>query len=160
MWSGDFSNWVDSQGRRITIYDPATTRANPNGAGFIRDPFPNNRIPAERFSTVAKQYIALAGSALVPNRPGLVPGTFGYVNNNFVSEGRSTIEKTNKFSVKIDHTLSNRHRVAYLFNRTNNGPERGPTAPTACRSPSTTARRLRSTATSTASAGTGSARAW
>ena len=40
--------------RRITIYDPATTRPNPNGAGFIRDPFPNNRIPVERFSTVAQ----------------------------------------------------------------------------------------------------------
>src|SRR5687768_3345433 len=126
MWDGDFSNWVDSQGRRITIYDPATTRANPNGTGFIRDPFPNNRIPAERFSTVAKQYIALARSVLLPNRPGLVPGSFGYVNNNFVSEDRSTIEKTNKYSLKIDHTLSNRHRVAYLFNRTNNLTEPGP----------------------------------
>ena len=106
MWNGDFSNWVDSQGRRITIYDPATTRPNPNGTGFIRDPFPNNMIPAERFSAVARQYAALARSVLVPNRQGIVPGTFGYVNNNYVSEGRSTIEKTNKFSVKIDHTLS------------------------------------------------------
>jgi hypothetical protein len=125
MWDGDFSNWVDTQGRRITIYDPATTRPNPNGAGFIRDPFPNNRIPVERFSTVAKQYIALARSVLAPNRQGLVPGTFDYVNNNYVSEGRSTIEKTNKYSVKIDHTLTNRHRVAYLFNRTNNGTKPG-----------------------------------
>jgi hypothetical protein len=125
MWDGDFSNWVDSQGRRITIYDPATTRPNPSGAGFVRDPFPNNRIPAERFSRVARNYIALAKSALAPNRPGLVPGTFGYVNNNYVSEGRSTIENTHKFSVKIDHTLSNRHRVAYLFNRTDNGTRPG-----------------------------------
>src|SRR5215203_5461413 len=126
MWDGDFSNWVDSQGRRITIYDPATTRANPAGAGFIRDPFPNNRIPADRFSAVARQYIALARSVLLPNRPGLVPGSFAYVNNNFVSEDRSTTENTHKYSLKIDHTLSNRHRVAYLFNRTNNGTEPGP----------------------------------
>jgi hypothetical protein len=125
MWDGDFSNWVDSQGRRITIYDPGTTRPNPNGTGFIRDPFLNNKIPVERFSTVAKQYIALARSVLAPNRPGIVPGTFGYVNNNYVSEGRSTIEKTNKYSLKIDHTLSNRHRVAYLFNRTDNGTKAG-----------------------------------
>ena len=130
MWNGDFSNWVDSQGRRITIYDPATTRPNPSGAGFIRDPFPNNMIPAERFSTVARQYIALARSVLVPNRQGIVPGTFGYVNNNYVSEDRSTIEKTNKYSVKIDHTLSARHRVAYLFNRTSNGTEPGPNGAT------------------------------
>jgi len=125
MFDGDFSNWVDSQGRRITIYDPATTRANPNGTGFIRDPFPNNRIPADRFSTVAKQYIALARSVLAPNRPGLVPGTFGYVNQNYASEDRSTIERTNKYSLKFDHTLSNAHRVAYLFNRTNNETKPG-----------------------------------
>ena len=36
MWNGDFSNWVDSQGRRITIYDPATTRPNPTGTGFVQ----------------------------------------------------------------------------------------------------------------------------
>ena len=130
MWNGDFSNWVDSQGRRITIYDPATTRPNPSGAGFIRDPFPNNMIPAERFSAVARQYAALARSVLVPNRQGSVPGTFGYVNNNYVSEDRSTIENTNKYSVKIDHTLSARHRVAYLFNRTGNGTEPGPNGAT------------------------------
>ncbi len=107
-------------GRRLVIYDPATTRPNPNGTGFIRDPFPNNKIPQERFSTVAKQYIALARSVLVPNRPGLTPGTFGYVNNNYASEDRSTIETTHKFSLKIDHTLSSRHRLAYVFNRTGN----------------------------------------
>jgi hypothetical protein len=130
MWDGDFSNWVDSQGRRITIYDPATTRPNPSGTGFIRDPFPNNRIPIDRFSTVAKQYIALAKSVVVPNRPGLVPGTFGYVNNNYVSEDRSSIERTHKFSLKIDHTLSGRNRVAYLFNRTTNGTKPGPNGAT------------------------------
>ena len=29
MYDGDFSNWVDSQGRLLVIYDPATTRPNP-----------------------------------------------------------------------------------------------------------------------------------
>ena len=123
MWDGDFSNWVNASGQRITIYDPATTRVGPNGA-LIRDPFPNNRIPADRFSTTAKNYIAMARSVLVPNR-GAAPGTFNYVNNNYVSEGRSTIEKTNKFSFKIDHTLSNTNRVAYVFNRTNKTLEPG-----------------------------------
>src|SRR5688572_457758 len=45
---GDFSETRDRQGRPFTIYDPATTRPNPNGSGFIRDPFPGNRIPRER----------------------------------------------------------------------------------------------------------------
>src|SRR5688572_12158161 len=116
MWDGDFSNWVNANGQRITIYDPATTRVGPTGA-LIRDPFPGNRIPADRFSQTAKNYIALARSVLVPNQ-GAAPGTFGYINNNYVSEGRSTIETTNKYSLKIDHTLSNTNRVAYVFNRT------------------------------------------
>ena len=115
MWDGDFSNWVNASGQRITIYDPATTRTV-NGV-LVRDPFPNNRIPADRFSQTAKQYIALARSVLVPNQ-GAAPGTFGYVNNNFASTGKSTIETTNKYSLKIDHTLSNTNRVAYVFNRT------------------------------------------
>jgi len=124
MWDGDFSNWVNANGQRITIYDPATTRVGPNGV-LVRDPFLNNKIPVERFSTTAKQYIALARSVLVPNR-GAVPGTFGYVNNNYVSEGKSTVETTNKYSLKIDHTLNNTNRVAYVFNRTRNSLEAGP----------------------------------
>ena len=137
MYNGDFSNWVDSQGRRITIYDPATTRPNPNGAGFIRDPFPGNIIPAARFSAVAKQYLALAKSAVVPNRAGLVPGTFGYVSNNFLSPGGTTEETTKKYSVKIDHSLSNTQRLSYLFNRGNNRLQPGDSGaggPSRCRS--------------------------
>ena len=45
MYNGDFSNWRDANGNLIPIYDPRTTRANPNGPGYIRDPFPNNQIP-------------------------------------------------------------------------------------------------------------------
>jgi hypothetical protein len=37
------------------IFDPATTRANPSGAGSIRDRFPNNIIPASRFDRIGKQ---------------------------------------------------------------------------------------------------------
>jgi hypothetical protein len=129
MYDGDFSNWVDANGRRIVIYDPATTRPNPNGTGFIRDPFPNNRIPLDRFSRVAQQYLALAKGVVVPNRPEAVPGTLGYVSNNYLSPGGTTSEKTNKFSLKVDHTLSDRHRLSYLFNRATNRVEPGDGGP-------------------------------
>ncbi|MBL8223429.1 MAG: hypothetical protein JNL62_29625, partial [Bryobacterales bacterium] len=46
MYQGNFNNWVDDAGRRLPIYDPATTRANAAGTGFVRDAFPNNQIPA------------------------------------------------------------------------------------------------------------------
>ena len=51
MRRGDFSNYRDTRGNLITVYDPATGRLE-NGA-FVRDPFPNNQIPANRFDPVA-----------------------------------------------------------------------------------------------------------
>src|SRR4029079_4855288 len=53
---GDFSQTVDAQGRLVVIYDPLTTRPNPNGSGFIRDPFPGNIIPQDRISAVSRYF--------------------------------------------------------------------------------------------------------
>ncbi|HET8549318.1 MAG TPA: carboxypeptidase regulatory-like domain-containing protein [Bryobacteraceae bacterium] len=50
------------------IYDPLTTRPNPDGSGFIRDPFPNNTITADRFDPVGRM---LAGRYPNPNQPGV-----------------------------------------------------------------------------------------
>jgi len=51
----------------VPVYDPSTTRANPNGAGNVRDLFPDNVIPAARFDPVGKR---LAGLFPAPNQPG------------------------------------------------------------------------------------------
>jgi hypothetical protein len=48
--AGDFSGGAP-------IFDPATTRANPAGAGFLRDPFPGNAIPAERFTAPSRFFL-------------------------------------------------------------------------------------------------------
>ena len=50
--AGDFSQTRPAAGQAITIFDPFSTRANPSG-GFVRDPFPGNRIPSARFDPVA-----------------------------------------------------------------------------------------------------------
>jgi hypothetical protein len=50
------------------VFDPATTRPNPNGTGFIRDPFPNNTIPANRFDPIGKRLVDLYPD---PTRPGI-----------------------------------------------------------------------------------------
>ena len=53
--TGDFSNLRNSNGQPIILYDPATTRPDPNNPGsFIRDPFPGNTIPQNRISGVAR----------------------------------------------------------------------------------------------------------
>src|SRR5207302_878355 len=52
MRSGDFSELPR------TIYDPSTTRPDPNNpSGFIRDPFPGNLIPRDRWDPVSAKLI-------------------------------------------------------------------------------------------------------
>ena len=46
--AGDFSQTRDAQGRMIVIYDPLTTRTMANGS-VMRDAFPGNRIPEDRW---------------------------------------------------------------------------------------------------------------
>jgi hypothetical protein len=53
--SGDFSQTRANATQLITIYDPFSTRPNPNGTGSIRDPFPGNIIPADRIDPVAQR---------------------------------------------------------------------------------------------------------
>ena len=107
MYNGDFSNWRDANGNLIPIYDPATTRVNPNGTGFVRDPFPGNRIPLNRFSCISRNVLALA--TMRPDLPG--------VRNNFTYTSGDRIQTNpwNKFSIKLDHNLSSKDRLGFLF---------------------------------------------
>jgi trimeric autotransporter adhesin len=67
---GDFS------GRDITLYDPLTTRPDPAAPGrFARDPFPGNRIPADRLNPVA---MAMLGH--LPAATGAVPVSTGVLD--------------------------------------------------------------------------------
>ncbi|MCI0624681.1 MAG: carboxypeptidase-like regulatory domain-containing protein [Acidobacteria bacterium] len=51
--NGDFSK------APFTIYDPTTTRRDPNNASrFIRDPFPDNIIPQDRINPIGKKIAA------------------------------------------------------------------------------------------------------
>ncbi|HYZ87330.1 MAG TPA: carboxypeptidase regulatory-like domain-containing protein, partial [Bryobacteraceae bacterium] len=127
MYNGDFRNWVNAAGQQIIIYDPATTRANPSGTGFIRDPFPNNQIPTARFANFTKSVLPYA-TGITPNRGG-VPGTLDYVRNNYIVTGGTTVTPTNKLSVKGDQIIGTRHRVSMVWNRTTFNREPGAAGP-------------------------------
>jgi hypothetical protein len=117
MYDGNFTNWVSAAGARLTVYDPATTTANPAG-GFTRQAFPNNQIPQSRFSNVAKQMMAIARPIAVPNRPNLVPGTSGYVRLNYQVAGGAVQNPQDKGSMRVDHNISSKQRVSFFYNRT------------------------------------------
>lgn len=114
MYNGDFSKWVDQNGKLIPIYDPATTRLGPDGKTFIRDPFPGNIIPRSRFSPLAQRILSNTG-VLAPNIPGLTPGTSSYVRDNYINNLGTSLDPWTKFSVKIDHNFSEKNKIAFLY---------------------------------------------
>lgn len=115
---GDFSQLRDASGRLIPIYDPATTRANPNGSGFIRDIFPGNVIPPNRIDPVAKNYLQFYP---LPNRPPVNPFTN---QNNFLGSN-SEQRDMRQYTTKIDHRVSGSNslfgRYSYYRHSTDGG---------------------------------------
>ncbi len=111
MRNGDFSEHLGAEigtdvlGRPIfqgQIYDPMTTRPDGQG-GFIRDPFPNNTIPSNRFSPISLHYQAGYPAA---NQPG--------VQNNWNGSMTSSTIDMDKPTVKLDAELG-RHRVSFGY---------------------------------------------
>lgn len=89
--SGDFAGLA-------SIFDPATTRPNPNGSGYIRDPFPGNVIPANRFDPTAQKLLALYPTA---NQSGAV---------NFFSNQTEKVDN-GQYLGRLDHHFSEKDSV-------------------------------------------------
>ncbi|WP_345945274.1 TonB-dependent receptor [Granulicella sp. dw_53] len=101
--NGDFSQTFGANGQLITIFNPFSTRANPNGSGFIRDPFPNNVIPKGMLSAVALKALTYFP---LPNTQG---NPITNANNYFASG--SQINQITSWDVRIDHSISDRQKV-------------------------------------------------
>ena len=105
--AGDFSQTKNAAGTVIPIYDPRTTRANPAG-GFLRDPFPNNLIPRNRWNPVFAKMLDF-----IP-----LPNTAGNANTatgNYVTTAANRISK-DTFSVRLDHQINEKNRMSGRFN--------------------------------------------
>lgn len=124
FYTGDLHNYVDASGKMYQIYDPATTTLV-NGS-YTRNPFPNNQIPQSRIDPVAKAIAGYVQPLLKSNVSGLVPGTSTYTRNNYLSNG-TTIAPNNKFSIKGDQVVTSKQRISFLFGRTRQQDDYGPT---------------------------------
>jgi hypothetical protein len=101
--TGDFSGLTDSTGRPIIIYDPMTGDANGNN----RQPFPNNRIPANRINPVGAKIVSYLP---LPNNGGA--GDNGSVNY----AAQDTIkDAAQQASVKVDHHFNDRIALSGVF---------------------------------------------
>lgn len=119
---GDFSGnlttqqlGADALGRPIfrgAIYDPRTTRTV--SGRIVRDAFPGNIIPRERFDPVAARALALPGFYPLPN----IAGSFGADGNprqNYF-DGRTRANDFDQFNVRMDHQISSNDTVFGRYN--------------------------------------------
>ncbi|HYO81844.1 MAG TPA: TonB-dependent receptor, partial [Bryobacteraceae bacterium] len=83
---GNFSNTRNPDGSLAVIYDPFTTRPNPNGSGFVRDPFPGNIIPRDRWDAVGAKVLELFP------RPNATPTNAVTQANNFFGAGTAIVD--------------------------------------------------------------------
>ena len=100
---GDFSQSFNRDGSLRVIHDPWTSRFAPDGRTIIRDPFPGNRIPADRWDPLAARLI---GSLWAPNGPG--DDRTGL--NNFQYNQEMDFEYLN-FSTRLDWNLNDKWKT-------------------------------------------------
>jgi hypothetical protein len=108
MLTGDFSKLVDSQGRKITIYNPFDRVINADGT-VTRQPFPNNMIPPNLINPVASKILSYLAK---PNTT--TPG-FAYAQNDLFIPGGVNLDKDDfyNFVVKFDQQLKDKHHVFF-----------------------------------------------
>src|SRR5579884_882016 len=105
--TGDFTHNLNSSGKSIVIYDPATTKLNAAHTAYVRTPFPGNVIPSNRINPVAA---GIAKYWPAPNTPGaLYTGA-----NNYVRTDENSIQK-NTYSVRVDQNFTDETRMFVRF---------------------------------------------
>lgn len=128
MLEGDFSKLVDGAGRPVIIYDPMTGRADASApGGWRRDPFPGNKIPANRLNPIAKKILSYMPKA---NRSDPVAG---YARNNLFVSPNIAGDSFFNYVFKIDQQFNEKHRMYVRFaqndrteDRNDNGVFSGP----------------------------------
>src|SRR2546428_13147047 len=94
----------DSSALPVTIYDPRTTRPNPNGPGFVRDPFPGNVIPPDRISPISRYFQSFLPD---PTNAGL--------QNNYLGGALPIGFNNENVTAKEDLKLSTRQHMPVLL---------------------------------------------
>lgn len=113
--AGNFATLLDNTGRQIPVYDPSTTRANPSGAGLVRDQFPGNVVPRSRFDAASIKVLDLYP---LPNRP---PTNAFTQAQNFQDAAKSTIDWT-QWNFKIDHRFHERNSMFVRYTSAQHAP--------------------------------------
>ena len=107
--AGDFSNFVDSQGAPVVIYDPLTTRYDPVLKSYVRTPFPGNKIPSGRINPIAAKIMTY-----IPNPDTTAPY---YLGPNYQVPNLRALNNQTLITAKVDQ-LFGPHRLAIRYTHT------------------------------------------
>ncbi|HET8547272.1 MAG TPA: TonB-dependent receptor, partial [Bryobacteraceae bacterium] len=99
-------NWAGAN----PIYDPSTTRQNPDGT-WTRDIFPGNVIPLDRIDPVARKVLEYDPWVL-PNQAGTMTNTGP--NNNLLADEFARVF-FNDYNVRLDHQFSTAFKLYGSF---------------------------------------------
>ncbi|MEO7653485.1 MAG: TonB-dependent receptor, partial [Bryobacteraceae bacterium] len=102
--TGNFSQYERTPGNLIRVFDPLTTRADPNRPGFfLRDPFAGNIIPGNRINPVGRN---VASIYPLPNGPG---------NFNNFTTNTNRVVTDDGFTTRIDHRLTEKDSLFFRY---------------------------------------------
>ncbi|MBS1833255.1 MAG: TonB-dependent receptor [Acidobacteria bacterium] len=104
MKQGDF-NFPGVSNSNL-IYDPATTRRLADGT-WVRDPFPGNRVPVDRFDPVARKVLGFS-PWVTPNYAGSF-NSLGPVGNVLANE--PSLVFNNDYNLRLDHQFSSAFKL-------------------------------------------------
>ncbi len=120
--TGDFSDtyWTrDAQGLQVqTIFDPFSTRDS--AGALVRDPFPGNRIPANRINPIARNVLTLIPEG---NLPGNAVTRLGNLQNSAAT--RKFTDFFPQYTGRVDYNVSDRTRMFVRYSRNALAEERG-----------------------------------
>ena len=114
---GDFSELRTSNGTPIPVYDPDTTRPNPDGGGLVRDVYRDNQVPAAKFDPVSQNVLPWWPA---PNKEPSNQYTF---SQNYQD---AQVNKVNwsQWNVKIDHRFSDKNTMFARYTSARHQPSR------------------------------------
>lgn len=104
MRTGDFSKLVNGANLLQVLYDPNSTQSASDN--YSRTPFPNNQIPLNRISPLAKTLYAATPLPLTEDNP-LVNSNFNAIN--------STTQTVPNITFRLDHVFDQNNRVYLRF---------------------------------------------
>ncbi len=116
----DFSDLVNRAGKPLTVYDPASTRRNPaydpgrkvsrSNLEYVRDPFPDNRIPSVALDRVAQ--------AAIRDYPQPNTNVGPFLRNNYWTNP-SERNTPDGFIIRLDHNLGDIQKIDVSANASN-----------------------------------------